>query len=70
MYFRKYPQNKDDFDNFRNWQLNFLVIKNWKKSWKRSWKVMEFEKLVRVQTLLKTDSFKLKTNLKIHFNWQ
>ena len=26
-YVRKYPKSKDDFDNFRNWQLNF-------RSWK------------------------------------
>ena len=45
-YVRKYPKNKDDFDNFRNWQLNF---KSWKtaKSRKRSRKVMEFEKLLK-----------------------
>ena len=41
---RKYI--KDDFENFRNWQLNLKGLENWKKSW-----VMEFEKLKRVRTL-------------------
>ena len=41
------PKNKDDFDNFQKWQLDF---RTWKcgKTWNRSWIVMEFDKLKRV----------------------
>ena len=38
------PENMDDFENFRKWQLNV-----------RSWKVMGFEKLERVRTLRTAD---------------
>ena len=46
-YVRKNPENKDDFDNFRKWQLN---LRSWKIG-KGHGKVMEFEKLKRVRTL-------------------
>ena len=46
-YVRKYPKNKDDFDNYQNWELNF---RSWKTG-KVMEKVMEFEKLLRVRTL-------------------
>ena len=51
-YVRKYPKNKDDFDNFRNWQLNFRFWKTAKSHGKghgKSWKVMEFEKLLEYE---------------------
>ena len=43
------PENRDDFDNFRKWQLN---LRSWKTGnfMERSWKAMEFQKLKEYET--------------------
>ena len=48
---KKYSKTSKGFE-FLKLTAKSKVLENLKRSWKKSWKVMEFEELKRVRTLL------------------